>query len=132
MPRGAGRLLARRRGADAAPLPGAGTSHATANRLLRYHAAEAGLDPAFTLLDREDAADLLDHLRHEQGLSRSDRRFPPQGACPAIYSRAVNTQGDLRGCLETRFPWCLEWEEGPRALLARYLRPQAAPAGLGY
>src|SRR5262245_22532383 len=35
--------------ADAA-LPWAGTFHAIANRLLRLHAAEVGLDPAFTLL----------------------------------------------------------------------------------
>src|SRR3954462_8317916 len=38
--------------ADAA-LPWAGTFHAIANRLLRQHAPEVGLDPAFTLLDRE-------------------------------------------------------------------------------
>src|SRR3954454_12251062 len=46
----------------------AGTFHAIANRLLRMHAASVGLDPGFTLLDREDAADLLDRLRHQQGL----------------------------------------------------------------
>src|SRR5678810_95807 len=58
--------LAGRRSAatpDAA-LPWAGTFHAIASRLLRQHAPEVGLDPAFTLLDREDAADLLDRLRH--------------------------------------------------------------------
>src|SRR6185503_9046893 len=38
----------------------AGTFHAVANRLLRRHAIEIGLDPSFTLLDREDAADLID------------------------------------------------------------------------
>src|SRR6187455_903578 len=36
--------------ADAA-LPWAGTFHAIASRLLRQHAPEVGLDPAFTLLD---------------------------------------------------------------------------------
>ena len=40
-----------------------GTFHAIANRLLRYHAEGVGLDPAFTVLDRADAADLLDLLR---------------------------------------------------------------------
>src|SRR5215471_9881827 len=75
---------------DATALPWAGTFHAIANRLLRLHAAEVGLDPAFTLLDREDAADLLDRLRHEQGLARTDRRFPSKGTCLAIYSAVVN------------------------------------------
>src|SRR6476620_9662737 len=69
--------------ADAA-LPWAGTFHAIANRLLRQHAPEVGLDPAFTLLDREDAADLLDRLRHEHGLARTERRFPRKGTCLAI------------------------------------------------
>ena len=132
MTRRAVRLLARPRGADAATLPWAGTFHAIANRLLRYHAAEAGLDPAFTLLDREDAADLLDHLRHEQGLSRTDRRFPRKGTCLAIYSSVVNTQGPLRACLETRFPWCLEWEEALRALFASYVEAKASRAVLDY
>src|SRR6476646_12158002 len=85
--------------ADAA-LPWAGTFHAIANRLLRQHAPEVGLDTAFTLLDREDAADLLDRLRHERGLARTDRRFPRKGTCLGIYSSAVNTQESLRSCLE--------------------------------
>src|SRR6476646_264948 len=40
--------------AGSAFLPWAGTFHAVANRLLRHHAPELGLNPAFTLLDRED------------------------------------------------------------------------------
>src|SRR6476660_8435635 len=86
-------------GAGDAGLTWAGTFHAVANRLLRLHAAEIGLAPAFTLLDREDAADLLDQLRHARGLARTDRRFPRKGTCLAIYSRAVNTQESLRDCL---------------------------------
>ncbi len=113
-------------------LPWAGTFHAVANRLLRHHAREAGLDPAFTLLDREDAADLLDHLRHEQGLARTDRRFPRKGTCLAIYSRAVNTQRPLRACLERAFPWCLEWEADLRRLFAAYVEAKLARAVLDY
>jgi DNA helicase-2/ATP-dependent DNA helicase PcrA len=125
------RLLARRPGGDDA-LPWAGTFHAIANRLLRLHAAEIGLDPAFTLLDREDAADLIDRLRHERGLARTDRRFPRKGTCLAIYSSVVNTQEPLRACLQTRFPWCLEWEEPLRALCAGYVDAKAARAVLDY
>jgi DNA helicase-2/ATP-dependent DNA helicase PcrA len=131
MTRRAARLLARRTPAEAT-LPWAGTFHAVANRLLRLHAAEVGLDPAFTLLDREDAADLLDRLRHERGLSRTDRRFPRKGTCLAIYSSVVNTQETLRACLETRFPWCLEWEAPLRDLFAAYVDAKGARAVLDY
>ena len=131
MTRRAVRLLDRRSSA-AAELPWAGTFHAIANRLLRHHASEVGLDPAFTLLDREDAADLLDQLRHQRGLSRTDRRFPRKATCLAIYSSVVNTQEPLRACLETRFPWCLEWEEPLRGLFASYVEAKAARAVLDY
>jgi len=132
MTRRAVRLLARQAQAPAAVLPWAGTFHAIANRLLRLHAHDLGLDPAFTLLDREDAADLLDRLRHEQGLSRTDRRFPRKGTCLAIYSSVVNTQEPLRDTLETRFPWCVEWEEPLRGLFAAYVDGKAARAVLDY
>jgi DNA helicase-2/ATP-dependent DNA helicase PcrA len=119
-------------GAGDAGLTWAGTFHAVANRLLRHHAVEIGLNPAFTLLDREDAADLVDRVRHDQGLSRTDRRFPRKGTCLAIYSRVVNTQDTLRGCLEASFPWCLEWLEPLRALFACYVEAKAARAVLDY
>src|SRR3954453_7557356 len=111
MTRRALRIVGGRSATSDAALPWAGTFHAIASRLLRLHAAEVGLDPAFTLLDREDAADLIDRLRHDRGLARPDRRFPRKGTCLAIYSSVVNTQDQLRPCLQTRFPWCLEWEE---------------------
>ena len=38
-------------------LPWSGTFHAIANRLLRQYAANLGLDPGFSILDRGDAAD---------------------------------------------------------------------------
>jgi len=102
MTRRALRIVARRSAAADAALPWAGTFHAVANRLLRQHAPEMGLDPAFTLLDREDAADLIDRLRHDQGLARTDRRFPRKGTCLAIYSNVVNTQQPLPSCLRFR------------------------------
>jgi DNA helicase II / ATP-dependent DNA helicase PcrA len=134
MTRRAARLLDRQRrpSAIAASLPWAGTFHAVANRLLRHHAPETGLDPSFTLLDREDAADLIDRLRHERELSRTDRRFPRKGTCLAIYSSVVNTQEPLRACLEARFPWCLEWEEALRGLFAAYVDAKSARAVLDY
>jgi DNA helicase-2/ATP-dependent DNA helicase PcrA len=131
MTRRAARLLDRRL-PSGATLRWAGTFHAIANRLLRHHAQAIGLDPAFTLLDREDASDLLDRLRHERGLARTDRRFPRKGTCLAIYSSAVNTQESLRAVLETRFPWCLEWEDDLRGLFAAYVDAKAARSVLDY
>jgi DNA helicase-2/ATP-dependent DNA helicase PcrA len=112
--------------------PWAGTTHAMANRLLRLHAPSVGLDPGFTLLDREDAADLIDRLRHDRGLSRTHERFPRKGTCLAIYSRVVNTQAPLRQCLEEAFPWCVPWQDPLRDLFAAYVEAKAARQVLDY
>ena len=51
------------------PITWSGTFHAVGARLLRMYAGSVGLDPSFTIHDREDSADLLNLVRHEQGLS---------------------------------------------------------------
>jgi len=90
-------LRAATKGLGTAPLPAgglpwAGTFHSVANRLLRRFAHNLGLDPGFSVLDRGDAADILDVVRHEQKLTRTSRRFPKKETCLAIYSRCVNTE----------------------------------------
>jgi DNA helicase II / ATP-dependent DNA helicase PcrA len=62
----------------------AGTFHAIGARLLREYAERIGIDPAFTIHDREDSADLMNLVRHEQGFSKTERRFPAKGTCVAI------------------------------------------------
>jgi DNA helicase-2/ATP-dependent DNA helicase PcrA len=87
----------------------AGTFHSVGARLLRDYALEIGLDAAFTILDREDAADLMNLTRHDLGLSKTESRFPAKGTCLAIYSRAVNAQAELEEVLAKSFPWCSGW-----------------------
>ena len=62
-----------------------------------------GLDPNFTVLDRGDAADLMNLVRDELRLSEQDRRFPKKATCLAIYSYAVNA-GSSSSCCRRRFP----------------------------
>ncbi len=72
------------------------------------------------MLDRGDSADLLDVLRHEQGLSVKDKRFPRKDTCLAIYSHRINTQGSLEATLQEQFPWCLDWHDELKALYREY------------
>jgi hypothetical protein len=48
-------------------LSGSGTFHAVGARFLREYAEEIGLDPSFTIHDREDSADLMNMVRSELG-----------------------------------------------------------------
>jgi DNA helicase-2/ATP-dependent DNA helicase PcrA len=117
------------RGAD---LPWAGTFHAIGARLLRLHGPQLGLDPAFTVLDRGDAADLLDVVRNERGLGKGDRRFPRKDTCLAIYSRVVNARAPLDAVLADAFPWCREHADPLRGLFAAYVEDKLARHLLDY
>ena len=61
-----------------------GTFHGVGARLLREYAGRIGIDPGFTIHDREDSADLMNLVRHELGDSTKARRFPMKGTCLAI------------------------------------------------
>ncbi|RUV53008.1 ATP-dependent helicase, partial [Mesorhizobium sp. M5C.F.Ca.IN.020.14.1.1] len=110
----------------------AGTFHGIGARLLRDYAPEIGLDPAFTIHDREDSADLMNLARHELGFSKTEGRFPTKGTCLAIYSRAVNAQAPLGEILGSVFPWCAGWAEQLKTLFARYVEIKQAQNVLDY
>lgn len=113
-------------------LPWSGTYHSIANRLLRRYAHNLDLDPGFSVLDRGDAADLLDVVRHEHGLTAKSRRFPKKDTCLAIYSRCVNTQKTLDESLHETYPWCAEWEVELRELFRLYVEKKQASRALDY
>ena len=127
--------LAERHGgshAAAVRLPWAGTFHAIGARLLRHYAPRLGLDPGFGILDRGDAADLLDVIRHECGFSGERRRFPRKDACLAIYSYRVNTGWPLERVLDEHYPWCRQWLSQLQKLFRGYVERKQAHGVLDY
>jgi DNA helicase-2/ATP-dependent DNA helicase PcrA len=132
MTRRAEGLVARVRGGASGRLPWAGTFHSVANRLLRLHGAALGLDPAFTVLDRADAEDLVDLERSTLGLDRTAKRFPRKATCLAIYSRRVNSGAALDQVLAKAFPWCASWEKELRRLFRAYVASKQRQQVLDY
>jgi DNA helicase-2/ATP-dependent DNA helicase PcrA len=130
------RISAAVMGKDAAVMVGAlsfaGTFHGIGARLLREHAADLGLDPGFTIHDREDSADLMNLVRHELGFSRTETRFPAKATCLAIYSRCVNARAPLADVLTRSFPWCGDWKEELGALFGAYGAAKAQQNVLDY
>jgi DNA helicase-2/ATP-dependent DNA helicase PcrA len=109
-----------------------GTFHSVGNRLLRQFARNLGLDPGFSVLDRGDAADTMDVVRHELGHSAKKRRFPRKDTCLAIYSRAVNTGDTLQRTLDEAYPWCADWQAELSELFRHYVRRKQANQLLDY
>ena len=105
----------------AVALPWSGTFHSVGNRLLRLYAERIGLAADFSILDRGDAADLMNVCRNDLGLSRTRRRFPTKHTCQDIYSRCVNSQIGLEdGLAQTR---------GQRGVMAGTGAGSTAPPG---
>jgi DNA helicase-2/ATP-dependent DNA helicase PcrA len=110
----------------------AGTFHGMGARLLREQALNIGLDPDFTIHDREDSADLLNLARHDLGLSKTEKRFPTKGTCLAIYSRAVNSEAPIEEVLGKHFPWCAGWADELKKLFSAYVEAKQAQNVLDY
>jgi DNA helicase-2/ATP-dependent DNA helicase PcrA len=109
-----------------------GTFHAVGARLIRMYAHAVGLNPGFTIHDREDSADLMNLVRHELGLSEKAERFPLKATCLGIYSRAVNAAEPLDAVLRKQFPWCAPWEDELRRLFDAYVDAKQAQHVLDY
>jgi DNA helicase-2/ATP-dependent DNA helicase PcrA len=118
-------------------LPWSGTFHSVANRLIRKFSKRLGLAETFSVLDRGDAADLMDVVRHDRGLGKvemqaSPKRFPRKDTCLAIYSHRVNTQRPLADTLQLMYPWCAEWEQELTGLFGAYVERKIQNQSLDY
>jgi DNA helicase-2/ATP-dependent DNA helicase PcrA len=109
-----------------------GTFHAIGARVLRENAQSLGLDPDFSIHDREDSADLMNLVRHELGLSSTESRFPAKGTCLAIFSRCVNSGSPLDEVLKDHFPRCAQWQAELKRLFSTYVAAKQAQNVLDY
>ena len=115
-----------------ASIPWSGTFHAVGARLLRTYADRIGLASTFTIHDREDAADLMNLVRHDLGLSEKKTRFPLKATCLAIYSHAVNSGLPLGDVLARHFPWVEGFASELRNLFDAYVEAKQAAGVLDY
>ncbi len=115
------KVMGDRAGALTGALSWAGTFHGIGARLMREYAERLALDPAFTIHDREDSADLMNLVRHDLGFSKTESRFPTKGTCLAIYSRCVNAGQALDQVLGANYPWCAGWANELKQLFAGYV-----------
>src|SRR6266404_5701457 len=69
-----------------------GTFHAIGNRVLRQHASQVGFQRDFSILDREDAKELIKTCVAESGIDEKITRIPKTEVLAEIFSLAVNMQ----------------------------------------
>jgi DNA helicase-2/ATP-dependent DNA helicase PcrA len=97
-----------------------GTFHHVANLALRRHAPLVGYQSNFTILDREDAKDLMDDLSQAHRDADEYRRFPKADLLLEIVSYARNTLQPLRKVIAAKHPQLSEIEGDVVQICNRY------------
>lgn len=82
-----------------------GTFHSLGNRMLRRHASSIGYESNFSILDAEDAKEMIDTCVDEAGIDTSSRRFPKGEVLREMYSLATDTETPLNEIIISRFPF---------------------------
>jgi DNA helicase-2/ATP-dependent DNA helicase PcrA len=82
-----------------------GTFHSIGARILRSHADLLGYRRDFTILDRDDAKDLIKACIAEAGIETKGTHFPKPDVLCEIFSLAVNTHKSTAEILEEQFDY---------------------------
>ncbi|MGA3267892.1 MAG: UvrD-helicase domain-containing protein [Verrucomicrobiota bacterium] len=89
-----------------------GTFHAIGARILRAHADLLGYRRDFTILDRDDAKDLIKACITDAKIDTKGTHFPKPDVLCEIFSLAVNTHRTASDLLNAEFEYLLEKYEG--------------------
>jgi DNA helicase II / ATP-dependent DNA helicase PcrA len=94
-----------------------GTFHSVGNRILRRHPVEAGFASGFSIMDREDAQDLMDAVLATLGIDKKDKRLPKAEVIGDVLSFSLNTGRSIDEVLVEKYPHFLEF--APQFIQAR-------------
>ncbi len=103
-----------------------GTFHHIGNMILRQNAARVGYQGHFTILDNEDAKDLIEAVARDTIIDRKERRFPKGQVLKEVFSHAANTMGTLEESVRERFPYFIEILDEIMMLQKRYREKKRA------
>jgi DNA helicase-2/ATP-dependent DNA helicase PcrA len=81
-----------------------GTFHSIANRILRRHAVSLGYENNYSILDSEDARELVDACVDEAAIDTKARRFPKGEVLADMFSYATNTDTPLEQIIAGKYP----------------------------
>jgi DNA helicase-2/ATP-dependent DNA helicase PcrA len=97
-----------------------GTFHSVGNRLLRHYAEAIGYRSNFSILDDEDAKEMMDSSISSLGIKTLERRFPKGDVLLDIYSFLINTRTPLELHLEDNYPHFAIYKEEIVSVFRRY------------
>src|SRR5580698_7352599 len=97
-----------------------GTFHSIGARILRAHTEALGYRRDFTILDRDDAKDLIKACVASAGIETKGTHFPKPDVLNEIFSLAANTQKTAGEILETQFSYFAQFGDKISDVSQRY------------
>lgn len=80
-----------------------GTFHSFANIILRKYSKFLKLKNNFTILDKSDCEDIINHITGQM-FPKKEKRFPKKSTILEIYSKSVNKETPTKQIIEEEFP----------------------------
>ncbi len=109
-----------------------GTFHSVGNRLLRQYGEQIGLPSSFSILDAEDAREMLETATSDLKIPTLEKRFPKGDVLLDLYSFTINTERKLSEVLAERAPHFLPLQEEIVSVFQRYLERKKSARACDY
>jgi DNA helicase-2/ATP-dependent DNA helicase PcrA len=109
-----------------------GTFHSIGARILRLHADALGYQKDFTILDRDDAKDLIKASLLDAKIDTKDKHFPKADVLNEIFSLAANTHQTIAELVEGKFSYFADFVEQIADQHKRYLARKRATNGMDF
>jgi DNA helicase-2/ATP-dependent DNA helicase PcrA len=109
-----------------------GTFHSIGARILRQHADLLGYRRDFTILDRDDAKDLIKACIAEAGIETKGTHFPKPEVLCEIFSLAVNTHRTADDILDEQYDYFAQFSAPIADLQKRYTARKRATNAMDF
>src|SRR5476651_1408998 len=114
------------------PMLWGGTFHSIGARVLRSHADLIGYHRDFTILDRDDAKDLIKACVADAGIETKGTHFPKPEVLNEIFSLAVNTHKTANEILDSQYSYFSQFAAQITDIGERYVKRKRATNGMDF
>ena len=109
-----------------------GTFHSIGARVLRTHADALGYRRDFTILDRDDARDLIKACVTDAKIETKGTHFPKPDVLNEIFSLAANTHKTTNALVDGKFSYFSQFKPQIASLHQAYLARKRATNGMDF
>jgi ATP-dependent DNA helicase UvrD/PcrA len=109
-----------------------GTFHSIGARILRTHADALGYQRDFTILDRDDAKDLIKACMIDAKIDKKDKHFPKPDVLNEIFSLAANTHKTIQELVDGQFSYFSQFVAEIADLQKKYIARKRATNGMDF